>query len=57
MSPISFPDEGVENYVKLGLEHNPNMRFIIQLSWGGGEMVGPMVVKASIIPDESGLAS
>lgn len=38
MSPISFPDEGVENYVKLGLEHNPNMRFIVQLSWGGGDI-------------------
>ncbi len=38
MSPISFPDEGIENYVKLGLEHNPNMRFIIQLSWGGGDI-------------------
>lgn len=38
MSPISFPDDGVENYVKLGLEHNPNMRFIVQLSWGGGDI-------------------
>ena len=38
MSPISFPDEGIENYVKLGLEHNPNIRFIIQLSWGGGDI-------------------
>lgn len=38
MSPISFPDEGIENYVKLGLEHNPNMRFIVQLSWGGGDI-------------------
>lgn len=38
MSPISFPDEGVENYVKLGLEHNPDMRFIVQLSWGGGDI-------------------
>lgn len=38
MSPISFPDEGVEKYVKLGLEHNPDMRFIIQLSWGGGDI-------------------
>src|SRR5262249_34336558 len=25
MSPIQFPDEGIENFVKLGLEHNPNM--------------------------------
>ncbi len=38
MSPISFPDAGIENFVKLGLEHNPNMRFIIQLSWGGGDI-------------------
>ncbi len=38
MSPISFPDEGIENYITLGLEHNPNMRFIIQLSWGGGDI-------------------
>lgn len=38
MSPISFPDQGVENYVKLGLEHNPQMRFIVQLSWGGGDI-------------------
>ena len=38
MSPISFPDEGIENFIKLGLEHNPNMRFIVQLSWGGGDI-------------------
>ena len=38
MSPISFPDEGIENFVKLGLEHNPNIRFIVQLSWGGGDI-------------------
>jgi hypothetical protein len=35
MSPIQFPDEGIENFVKLGLEHNPNMRFAVQVSWGG----------------------
>lgn len=38
MSPISFPDVGIENYVKLGLENNPNMRFVVQLSWGGGDI-------------------
>jgi hypothetical protein len=38
MSPISFPDEGVENFVKLGLEHNPNMRFLVQITWGGGDI-------------------
>jgi hypothetical protein len=34
MSPIQFPDQGIENFVKLGLEHNPNMRFTVQISWG-----------------------
>jgi hypothetical protein len=33
MSPIQFPDEGIDNFVKLGLEHNPNMRFVVQISW------------------------
>jgi hypothetical protein len=33
MSPIQFPDEGIENFVKLGLEKNPDMRFIVQVSW------------------------
>lgn len=35
MSPIQFPDPGIENFVKLGLEHNPKMRFTVQVSWGG----------------------
>jgi hypothetical protein len=38
MSPIAFPDEGVEHFVKLGLEHNPDLRFVVQLSWGGGDI-------------------
>src|SRR5205807_1203564 len=38
MSPIQFPDQGIENFVKLGLEHNPNMRFTVQISWGGGDI-------------------
>jgi hypothetical protein len=38
MSPIQFPDEGVENFVKFGLEHNPNMRFLVQITWGGADI-------------------
>jgi hypothetical protein len=34
MAPIGYPDKGIENFVKLGLEHNPNMRFTAQISWG-----------------------
>jgi hypothetical protein len=35
MSPIGLPDEGIDNFVGLGLEHNPDMRFLIQVSWPG----------------------
>ncbi len=38
MSPIQLPDEGIENFVKLGLQNNANMRFVVQLSWGGGDI-------------------
>ena len=38
MSPIQFPDEGIDNFVKLGLGHNPNMKFAVQLSWGGPDI-------------------
>lgn len=33
LSPIYLPDEGIENFVKLGLEHNPNMRITVQEFW------------------------
>src|SRR5207249_388944 len=33
MAPKGFPDQGIENFVKLGLEHNPNMFFTVQFSW------------------------
>ncbi len=38
MSPIQFPDQGIDNFVKLGLEHNPTMRFLVQISWGGWDI-------------------
>jgi hypothetical protein len=39
MSPIGMPDEGITNFVKLGLEHNKNMKFYIQVSWPGMGLV------------------
>lgn len=39
MSPIGMPDEGITNFVKLGLEKNPNMKFYIQVSWPGMGLV------------------
>src|SRR5262245_27339569 len=38
MGATQFRDEGVENFVKFGLEHNPNMRFLVQITWGGGDI-------------------
>jgi predicted peptidase len=34
-SCLVHPDEGITNFVKLGLEHNPNMKFLMQISWPG----------------------
>jgi hypothetical protein len=33
MSPTFLPDVGIENFVKLGLEHNPKIRFTLQQNW------------------------
>jgi hypothetical protein len=39
MSPIGMPDPGIDNFVKLGLEKNPNAKFYIQISWPGMGLV------------------
>jgi len=34
MAPhVLIPDEGITNFVALGLQHNPQMRFYVQASW------------------------
>jgi len=33
LSPIFLPDPGIENFTKLALEHNPNIRIIVQPIW------------------------
>jgi hypothetical protein len=34
MAPhLMIPDPGIDNFVELGLKHNPNMRFLLQASW------------------------
>lgn len=34
LSPhLKLPDEGIDHFVKLALEHNPNVRIIVQASW------------------------
>lgn len=34
MAPhVLIPDEGITNFTKLGLQHNPHLRLIVQVSW------------------------
>jgi hypothetical protein len=33
LSPIFLPDQGIEHFVKLGLEHNPDLRITVQEFW------------------------
>ena len=33
MAPTFLPDPGIENFTKLGLEHNPKIRFTLQQNW------------------------
>jgi hypothetical protein len=33
MSPIYLPDDGIEKFVELGLNHNPNIRVTLQEFW------------------------
>jgi hypothetical protein len=51
LAPVFLPDAGIENFVKLGLEHNPNLRITVQKFWmtfddgslwGTGKKVGPI---------------
>ena len=33
MAPTFLPDPGIENFAKLGLEHNPKLRLTLQQNW------------------------
>lgn len=33
LTPIYLPDEGIEKFARLGLEHNPNIRVTVQEFW------------------------
>lgn len=33
LSPIYPPDEGIESFVKLAVEHNPKIRVFVQINW------------------------
>lgn len=46
MAPnVKMPDVGIDNFVELGLKHNPKMRFLVQESWVPGDYLDKRVGK------------
>ncbi|MGB8170429.1 MAG: hypothetical protein WCF18_23200 [Chthoniobacteraceae bacterium] len=42
LSPIWLPDEGIEKFAKLGVEHNPAMRITVQEYWLPNDTYNPV---------------
>jgi hypothetical protein len=42
LSPIWMPDEGIDNFAKLGLEHNPEIRVTVQEFWVPNDTYHPV---------------
>ncbi len=42
LSPIWLPDEGIENFAKLAVEHNPNIRILVQEFWLPNDTYNPV---------------
>jgi hypothetical protein len=50
LSPIWLPDEGIENFAKLGFEHNPNIRVTVQLYWLPNDTYHPVYPLETKVP-------
>jgi hypothetical protein len=44
LTPITVPDDGIENFVKLAFKHNPAVRVLVQVSWA------PFASASSMVP-------
>jgi hypothetical protein len=42
LSPIWLPDEGIDNFARLGFEHNPNIRVLVQEYWLPNDEYNPI---------------
>ena len=42
LSPIWLPDEGIDNFAKLGFEHNPDIRILVQEYWLPNDEYNPV---------------
>jgi len=42
---LEIPDQGITNFVELGLKHNPKIRFLVQASWFPYDVPGDARIK------------
>src|SRR6478736_1535436 len=42
LSPIWLPDEGIENFARLAIQHNPNIRITVQEYWLPNDTFNPV---------------
>lgn len=60
LSPIWLPDVGIDNFVQLGFEHNPNLRVTVQEYWMPNDEyvpVYPLQTKKKVDHDAADLAA
>jgi len=53
---LEIPDQGITNFVALGLKHNPKMRFLVQASWFPYDVPGEGRVRDNAERDNAKIA-
>lgn len=53
---VEIPDQGITNFVELGLKHNPDMRFFVQASWFPYDVPGEGRIRDNAKRDEAKIA-
>jgi hypothetical protein len=49
---LDIPDQGIANFVELGLKHNPEVRFLVQASWYPYDLPGEARIRDNAQRDE-----
>jgi hypothetical protein len=50
---LEIPDQGITNFVELGLKHNPKMRFLVQASWFPYDVPGEGRIRDNVERDNA----
>jgi hypothetical protein len=57
MAPhVAIPDEGITKFTELGLEHNPNLRLLVQASWYPFDVPGEHRIRDNAERDNMAIA-